>query len=83
MSVGAIFHSWKNSPLLLTYFHVRYHFVRLLLCCHLSHGNNMQEDSGGQVQPLLLYQQYLPDVIMGQYNKIGSITFGEALLLQE
>ena len=74
---------FNDTPLLHMHFHVRCQFVRLLLCCHLSHGNNMQEDSGAQVQPLLLYQQYLPDVIMGQYNKIGRITFGEALLLQE
>ena len=29
------------TPLLHTHFHVRRHFVRLPLCCHLSHGNKI------------------------------------------
>jgi len=30
-----------DTPLLHMYFHVRHHFMRQPLCCHLSHGNNM------------------------------------------
>ena len=29
-----------------------------LFCCRLSHGNDMYQDIGGKVQPLLLYHQY-------------------------
>ena len=30
---------FNDTPLLHTYFHVRHHFVRLPLCCHLLHSN--------------------------------------------
>jgi len=36
------------------YFQVRHHSVRLPLCCHLLYGNEMERDSGGKVQHLLL-----------------------------
>ena len=42
MSLGAIFflmEEFNYTPSLRTHFHVRRHFVRLPLCCHLSHGN--------------------------------------------
>ena len=42
------------------HFHVRHHPVRVPLCCHLSHGNNMEWDIGGKVQPLLPYQHHQP-----------------------
>ena len=32
---------FNYTPLLHTHFHVRHHFVRLPLCCHLSHGNKI------------------------------------------
>ena len=32
---------FSETPLLHSHFHVKHHFVRLPLCCHLSHGNNM------------------------------------------
>jgi len=35
-----IFHM-EDSSLLHMYFHIRHHFVRLPLCCHLSHSNKM------------------------------------------
>jgi len=47
---------FDNTPLLHTHFHVRCHSV----CCHLSHGNKMQGDIGGKVQPLLPYYQHPP-----------------------
>jgi len=57
MSLYAVFHmeEFSDTPLLHTYFHVRHHSVRVLLCCHLSHGNNMQLDVGVNIQPLLPY----------------------------
>ena len=36
------------------------HCVRLPLCCRLSHGNNMQWNTGGKVQPPLLHHQHSP-----------------------
>ena len=44
MSEGAIFTAWRNAVPHLCFnmlFHIRCHFVRLSLCCHLSHGNKM------------------------------------------
>ena len=41
---GAIFfymEEFSSIPLFSMCFHVRHHSVRLPLCCHLSHGNNM------------------------------------------
>ena len=38
--------------------YVRHHSVRLLLCCHLSYGNKMKWNIGGNVQPLLPYHQH-------------------------
>ena len=32
---------FSNNPLLHMCFHVKHHFARLLLCCHLSHDNRM------------------------------------------
>jgi len=32
---------FNYAPLLHMHFHVRHHFVRLPLCCHLSHGNKI------------------------------------------
>ena len=45
---------FSGTPLL----HPHFHFVRLPLCCHLSHSNKMQWDIGGKVQPLLPYHQH-------------------------
>jgi len=47
---------FSDTPLLHKHFHIRCHFVRLSFCCHLSHGNNMDWDIGGKVQPLLPYK---------------------------
>ena len=46
------------TPLLYLHFHVRYHCVRLPLCCHLSHGKKMSWTTGGKVQPELPYHQH-------------------------
>ena len=51
---------FNYTPLLHMHFHIRRHFVRLLLCCHLSHGNKIQWNTGRKVQPLLSYHQHLP-----------------------
>ena len=32
---------FSDTPLLHQHFHVRHHFIRLPLCCHLSNGNNV------------------------------------------
>jgi len=50
--------TFSDTPLLHTHFHVRCQSVRLPLCCHLSHGNNMEWDIVGKVQPLLSYHQH-------------------------
>ena len=51
---------FSDTLLLHMYFHVTCHLVGLPLCCHLSHGNMMQRNIGGKVQPLLPYLQHLP-----------------------
>ena len=51
---------FSSTPLLHPHFHVRRNFVRLSLCCHLSHGNKIWWNTGGKVQPLLPYHQYPP-----------------------
>ena len=51
---------FNDTLLLHLCYHVRHHFVRLLLCCHLSHGNNVQWNIGRKVQHLLPYHQRLP-----------------------
>ena len=82
MNVNAIFsHKEELSDTLLlhTHFHVRHHFVRLPLCCHLSHGNNMQWNIGGNVYPLVCCTTNI-HLLMGKHNKLGSITFGEAVI---
>lgn len=67
---------FSESNLLHTHFHVWHHFVRLALCCHLSHSNKMWWNTGGTVQPLLLYQHASTSGAMGEYNNIGDITLG-------
>ena len=82
MSVGAVyFHTGKlnSAHLLCMPFHLRCHCVRLSLCCHLSHGNKMEWNIGGNVQPLLPYHQHTYDTA-GQQNKAGHITSGAALV---
>ena len=49
---------FSYTPLLHMHFHVRRHFVRLPLCCHLSHGNIISWNTGRKVQPLLPYHQH-------------------------
>ena len=47
---------FSDTPLLHAHVHVRHCFVRLLLCCYLSHSNKMQQNIGRRIQPLLPYQ---------------------------
>ena len=46
---------FDDTPLLQLHSHVRCHSVSLSLCCHLSHGNKMEWNISGKVQPLLPY----------------------------
>ena len=59
------------TSLLHPHFCVRHHFVRLLLCCHLSHS---------QVQPLLTIPPPSASDVLGQHHKTGGITFRAALV---
>jgi len=66
---------FRDAPLLHLHFHVSHHSVRLPLCCHLSHGNKMEQYVGGKVQPLLPYTPpTFASEVVGQHNKIGSFT---------
>ena len=80
MPMGAIFSAWRNSipPLLHTHFHVRRNFVRLSLCCHLSHGNKILWNIGRNA-PIPLTSA--SDVV-GQHNKTEGITFRAAFVLK-
>ena len=51
---------FNYTPLFHTHFRVRRHFVRLPHCCHLLHGNEIEWNISGKVQPLLPYQQHSP-----------------------
>jgi len=51
---------FSDTPLLHSRFHVTRHCDRVLLCCHLLHGNKIQWDIDGKVQPLLSCHQHLP-----------------------
>jgi len=74
------FHMEKFSgiSLLHMHFHVRHHFFRLPLCCHLSHNIKMQWDIGGKVHLLLPRHQHLP--LMSRANVLEAL---EALLSEE
>jgi len=58
-----------GAPLLHMYFHVRLHSATRPLCCHLSHGNNMEWNNVGKVQPLLPYHQHLPLMLWANIMK--------------
>lgn len=70
---------FSGTSLLHVHFHVRCHFVRLSLCYHLFHGNKIEQNISGKVQPLLPNRQYPPTEIMSQH-KLGGITFRAALI---
>jgi len=44
---------FRNTPLLHPHSH-----IRLPLCCHLSHYNKIEQNTGGKGQPLLPYQHH-------------------------
>jgi len=48
------------TPLLHSHFHGKHHCARLPLCCRLSQGNNMEQNIGGNIQPLLPSHQHPP-----------------------
>ena len=66
---------FSSTVLLHLHFHVRLHSVRLSLCWHLSHGNNMEWNTGGKGQPLLPY--HLP------LMSLANIIKQEALLSEQ
>ena len=73
---------FSDTPLLHLQSCVRHHFIRLPLCCYMLHGNKMSWNIGEKVQPLLPYairKRTSASDIVGQYNKIGGITFRAAL----
>ena len=79
MSRDAIFfctEEFSDTPLLYLHFHVSQHCVRLPLCCHLSHGNMCD---GILVGRFNLYCGITTSDV-GQYHKIGDITFRAALI---
>ena len=59
----------SDTPLLHLHFHVRCQCVRPLLCCHLSHGNKMEQNIFGNVQPLWPYIQDPPLTSWGNLTK--------------
>jgi len=63
MSVGASFSIWRNSVTHLCFKHTSMldTTVRLPLCCYLSHSNKVKQNIGGNVQPLLPYDQHLQE----------------------
>ena len=69
----------NSTPSFHTHFHVRHHFVRLPLCCHLSHGNRMWRNTGGKIQPLLPYHHHLP--LMASANQNGRHYFWSSLCI--
>ena len=64
-----------STSLLYRYFHVRRHFVRLPLCCHLLLGNITEQNIGGKA--LLPYHQHPPLVFWANIIK------QEAFLLEQ
>jgi len=69
---------FSDVPLLYTHFHVRHPSIRLPLCCHLSHGNNMEYWWEGS--PSTAIRPTFTSDILGQDNTMGGITFRAALM---
>jgi len=78
------FHMEESSDTSLLLTHSTWHFVRLPLCCHLLHSKkknimeNQQESSPSTAIPPTSTSDFV-----GQYNKIGDITFRAALIYKE
>ena len=68
---------FSDTPLLHTRFPVRRYFVRLPLCCHLSHSNNME--CGWEVSASTALPPMPTYDVMCQHKEIGSVTFRAAL----
>ena len=64
---------FNYTPLLHPHFHVRRHFVRLPLCCHLSHGNKRVTGKGGKVPPLLPCRQHPPPAPWANGRKLEAL----------
>jgi len=82
MSVGAIFfhvEEFNDAPLLYVHFHVRCHFVRVPLCCHLPHGNDVMEYWWEGSTCTAIPPPSASDMV-GQHHNIGGITFGAAFI---
>jgi len=78
MTVGAIISSYSDTPLLNAFFHLKCHSVKLPLCCHLSHNNEIKWSIGGKVISLLPYHyNQMPPMLW------ANIIRYEALLLEQ
>jgi len=81
---GVIFfhmEEFSDTPLLHMHFHVRCHFVRLPLCCHLSHINKKWLNIGGKVQPLPSHHHH-PPLTLWAYIKSQALLLERSLSLQ-
>ena len=67
-----------DTPLLYACFHVRFQFVRLPLCCHLSHGN--KTGCWWEGSTFTTIPPASTSDVMGQLNKIEDSTFRAALV---
>ena len=65
------------TPLIHLHFHVRRHFVRLSLCCHLSHGKETEYCWKGSASAVIPTPTSDTDC---QHYKTGSISFRVALI---
>ena len=68
---------FSSTPLLHKHFYVRHHFVRLPLCCHLSHSNKIQWSIGSAstaIPPTSTFD------IINQHNRIRGSTFRTVLV---
>ena len=81
--MGAVFFHigvFSDTSLLQLHFHVRRHCVRLSLCCHLSHSNNIVMKYWWEGSTPTAISPTSTSEVVGQYHKEGGITFRAALI---
>ena len=71
---------FNDITLLHLHFHVRHHFVRLSLSCHLSDRNIMEWKTRKERSASTAIPPTSTSDTTGQDNKIGDITFGATLV---
>ena len=74
---------FSDTPLLHIYFHVRCHFVRLSLCCHLSDSKLNFTEYWQEGSTSTAVSPTSASDIFGQHCKIGGITFRAAFVYYE